>query len=471
YEACWVLTNIAAGKPTHTSAVVDSGFIPSLITLLSAENDQVRVQAAWALGNIAGDNKEYTQLLLDGGIMAPLLEIPYYHCLSQRKSVQARHVVCWVIANLCRWDNKDWVQIEPAFAVITDTIMKCHSPEVLSEAIWALSRIFHAKHPGNSRLVNVNLIRKLVLLIQNKNAAIQTPVLRVMTNVSGDQEASHTQVLIDAGILESIHTMLCLRGLHNSQVIVEVLHCLSNITAGTTSQKEAVRKAGLFGPVREALLYGDAKVKREACHVLRNTVDRDATPEHFREVVGPQGEIFEPLTQFLVSTSTQLDMHLQIIETLNIIFSRGNEPQIRALYPFAVPGTNVYVTCMNYVSQQNFRNIWNAYKCVMVTPDDDLEPLMRQCMMTEREVQQRGDLDEASKKGVVDYVVGHFKPGFTSAEFVRTEKLKKAVARDFGVMMDVYLFEQRRVEIEGMDEMDLVAANMTNLAVSLRGGE
>jgi hypothetical protein len=67
-------------------------------------------------------------------------------------------------------------------------------------------------------------------------------------------------------------------------VIVEVLHCLSNITAGTTDQKESVSAAGLFAPVREILQEGDYKAKKEACHVLRNAVDRDATPEHFMYV-------------------------------------------------------------------------------------------------------------------------------------------------------------------------------------------
>jgi importin subunit alpha-6/7 len=76
--------------------------------------------------------------------------------------------------------------------------------------------------------------------------------------------------------------MLRLRKNLSQQVVVELLHCLSNITAGTTEQKQDVSSAGLFTPVREIFADGDYKAKKEACHVIRNAVDRDATPEHFR---------------------------------------------------------------------------------------------------------------------------------------------------------------------------------------------
>ncbi|KAI9338838.1 armadillo-type protein [Obelidium mucronatum] len=413
----------------YEGSVVNYEFIPPLIHLLRSSGDQVRVQAAWALGNVAGDCKEYTQILLDHGIMEPLLEIPYYE-MSQRKCIQARHVVCWVIANLCRWDNRDWSQVEPCFPLIQDTVLNFRDEDVMSEAMWALSRIFHGKNPGNSKLVQVPLIRKLVSSMQSSRANIQTPVLRVMTNISGESKHAHTDVLIQAGILDAIYSILISRHVHIPQVIIEVLHCLSNITAGTPEQKEAVNRAGLFEPVREVLMNSpDVKAKKEALHVLRNAVDRDATPEHFRDVVGPQGEIFAPLTKFLAQTTKDLDIQLEVIETLNIIFSRGDEPLIRNLYPFAIPGTNVYVTCMNYISQQNFKNIWEA------------------CMVTEQEVKARTDIDEETKKGVVDAVVGHFRPGLTSSDIVKTEKLKKAISRDMGMMMDLYLSSTAEIDI------------------------
>ncbi|ORY47902.1 ARM repeat-containing protein [Rhizoclosmatium globosum] len=471
YEACWILTNIAAGNSGHTSAVVNSDFIPPLIALLTSETDQVRVQAAWALGNIAGDCKEYTQLLLDHGIIQPLLAIPYRICYDRKKDIQARHVVCWVIANLCRWDNKDWKQVEPCFEVIQETVLRFDDQDVLSEAIWAMSRIFHAKNSGCEQLIQVDLIRKLVHGINSPRLSVQTPVLRCMTNISGDLDPSHTQVLIDAGILESIKKILSVAYNHQPAVIAEVLHCLSNITAGTTSQKQAVHTVGLFRHVHDLLGSRDMKVRKEACHVLRNAVDRDATPEHFRDVVGSEGEIFLPLTTLLADSQGDLSSQLHVIETLNIIFSRGNEPEIRALYPnfeAAVTGQNVYVTAMTEMSPQNFANIFKVYEALFLSPDDDLAPLMVQCVVAEREVQKQNGVEE---KRVVDAVVGHFKPGLSGADFVKAEKLRRAVARDLGFMMDQYLHVQRKKVVDDLIAMDLISGGLERLVVAVRGRE
>ncbi|KAI8610470.1 armadillo-type protein [Chytriomyces sp. MP71] len=460
YEACWVLTNIAAGTPAHTAAVVEAGLVPLLISLLGSDGDAVRVQAAWTLGNVAGDCKEYTQMLLDGGIMQPLLEISFHQELTLRKAQQARHVVCWVLANLCRWDNKDWTQIEPCFHFLSDTIMHNNDPDVLSEAIWALSRIFHAKHKGNDALINQILMTKLISLMKCERMHILIPVFRVMTNVSGDSDPDHTQILIESGVLHRIKCILEDRINSPHQIAAEALHCLSNITAGTTEQKEAVSRAKLFGPVRSALTRGDYKVRKEACHVIRNAVDRDATPEHFRDVVGPQGEIFKPLIHFLGESEDDPETQLQVVETLNIIFSRGDEPLIRALYPFAQPNVNVYVTCMNYLDAKSFERIYEVYQRTVKSSAEDLAPMLHSCLSMDREV---GGAGGEVKKQVVNHVVAAFKPGMTGKELVKTMRARKALARDFGIMFGTYLRAHFEKEEKYVNDVEAILNGVGSL--------
>ncbi|KAJ3416395.1 hypothetical protein HDV05_001963 [Chytridiales sp. JEL 0842] len=454
YEACWVLTNIAAGPSEHTKVVVDGYMIAPLIKLLESSSDQVRVQAAWALGNIAGDCKEYTEKLLKEGIIRPLLLIPANTTFSYRKDTQALHVVCWVIANLCRWDNKNWEQIIPAFDLLVNTVLHCKDDDVLSEAIWALSRIFHGRHPAISALITTKLCSRFVNLLQSPKVAIQNPVLRVMTNISGDSDSRHTQVLIDSGILFAIQQILALRRNYPAQVIVEVLHCLSNITAGTTHQKEAVSSAGLFEPVRDILAHGDFKAKKEACHVLRNAVDRDATPEHFKHVVGDHGQIFEPVTNFILETHSEPEIQLQAIETLNIIFSRGDEPLIRALYPFAVSGVNVYVSCMNYVSERNFERVYEAYRRA-IGDGEDLAPLLFQCVLKEAAEKEQLKVDSSSPT----------KTSFASANYVNEHRVRKRIAEDLKLMVNGYLKEQTQKKQELENLLDGVTNSVVNLGM------
>ncbi|KAJ3101545.1 Importin alpha subunit (Karyopherin alpha subunit) (Serine-rich RNA polymerase I suppressor protein) [Phlyctochytrium planicorne] len=471
YETCWILTNIAAGPSTDTKAVVDAQMIEPLIMLLRSPISQVQVQAAWTLGNIAGDNKAFSQMLLDQGIMEPLLEIISRPKHVYRKDLPGLHVVCWVIANLCRWEDKDWNQLKKSFAFLTETLLYVQEEDVLSECCWALSRIFHGKDDCILPLVSREVCFQLIKLLRSVKPSLQNPVLRAMTNISGDSNPAHTDILLQSGILEAIQYILRHRHNYANAVVAEVLHCLSNITAGTTQQKGVVSEAGLFVQVREILEEGDIKAKREACHVLRNAVDRDATPEHFRDVVGPNGEIFKPMTTLVANSYDDPETLRQAVETLNIIFSRGNEPLIKALYPFANPDTNVYVTCMNILDRTNFANLWSAYQKSKVT-GDDLTPLLFKFTLKEQEkqetitVRKRGGLfgnpdikypdlkiNMASSEPMPSIESEMAKPGFSATSFVAVQRLRKRISDDLSLMMETYLKDQVK---ELMDEENLI---------------
>ncbi|KAI8848570.1 armadillo-type protein [Chytridium lagenaria] len=442
YETCWVLTNIAAGSSEDTRAVVEADLIGPLILLLKSPISQVQVQAAWTLGNIAGDNMDFSQRLLDEGIIKPLLGVVPRVKGMYRKETQSLHVV---------YGKKDWEELKKVFWFLEETLEYCQNDEVLMEACWALSRIFHGRDDCITELITTTVCIKLVELLKGQKPMLLNPVLRALTNITGDSKPEHTDVLLQANILTAFNRILNRRSSYSPQVVAEVLHCLSNIAAGTTAQKEAVSQAGLFEPVRCILNTGDAKCKREACHVLRNSVDRDATPEHFKNVVGPSGEVFGPLTAYIASSWDDPDILRQAIETINIIFSRGNEPEIKALYPFAVPNTNVYVTCMNYIDKQNFGNLWATYQRSRVD-GDDLTPLLYRFSLKEEQKAVRGEKtsqisypDLISPTKIVESELATMdllRPGFSAQQFVVEQRLRKRISDDLMMMMETYLKAQ-----------------------------
>ncbi|KAL6496312.1 hypothetical protein OROGR_029570 [Orobanche gracilis] len=62
-ETAWCLTNIAAGKPEETKALLPA--LPLLIAHMGEKSSlPVAEQCAWALGNVAGEGEELRDVLL-----------------------------------------------------------------------------------------------------------------------------------------------------------------------------------------------------------------------------------------------------------------------------------------------------------------------------------------------------------------------------------------------------------------------
>ncbi|GMP85176.1 hypothetical protein CsSME_00038438 [Camellia sinensis var. sinensis] len=94
-EAAWCLTNIAAGKPEETKALLTA--LPLLIAHLGEKSSSpVAEQCAWALGNVAGEGEELRKVLLSQGALLPLARM-----MLPNKGSTVR-TAAWALSNLIK---------------------------------------------------------------------------------------------------------------------------------------------------------------------------------------------------------------------------------------------------------------------------------------------------------------------------------------------------------------------------------
>ncbi|KAI8809762.1 armadillo-type protein [Cladochytrium replicatum] len=294
YETCWVLTNIAAGLPCHTRALVDAGFVSPLVNLLTHSEGIVRTQAAWALGNIAGDSHVFRDQILANGALGPLMDLWNGYFEDDQKRRSGMHVAIWAFANLCRWRKPDWQKLLPAFPVLQQ-IIQCSDHDILSECCWALSRLFHSRNKVIDRLLNEQLCLRLVELIMLDDPIITNPILRTMTNIaSGDDD--HTQMLIDAGSLPHLIRLL---SSPMYPVRLETLMTISNIAAGTHAQVQALINLNIIATVLRMLnSEEDGRLKKESVWVLCNAASsRDVAQTRYLVHIG----LLESIMKYLIS--------------------------------------------------------------------------------------------------------------------------------------------------------------------------
>lgn len=87
--------NIATADDMPTQSVLDAGALPRLVPLLEHEKKSIRKDACWTLSNIAAGNCAQIQCVLDGGFLTKLRRI-----LIDSSDVSAQKEAAWTIANV-----------------------------------------------------------------------------------------------------------------------------------------------------------------------------------------------------------------------------------------------------------------------------------------------------------------------------------------------------------------------------------
>ncbi|AED90553.1 importin alpha isoform 9 [Arabidopsis thaliana] len=268
-ESAWCLTNIAAGKPEETKALLPA--LPLLIAHLGEKSSApVAEQCAWAIGNVAGEGEDLRNVLLSQGALPPLARM-----IFPDKGSTVR-TAAWALSNLIKGpESKAAAQLVKIDGILDAILrhLKKTDEETATEIAWIIVYLSALSDIATSMLLKGGILQLLIdRLATSSSLQLLIPVLRSLGNfVAVDPKAVLTILIREQNTEESIIGVLakCLRSEHRV-LKKEAAWVLSNIAAGSIEHKRMIHSTEVMPLLLRILSTSPFDIRKEVAYVLGN---------------------------------------------------------------------------------------------------------------------------------------------------------------------------------------------------------
>ncbi|KAK7355721.1 hypothetical protein VNO80_14981 [Phaseolus coccineus] len=268
-EAAWCLTNIAAGNPEETKALLPA--LPLLIAHLGEKSyPPVAEQCAWALGNVAGEGEELRNVLLVQGALLPLARM----MLPDRGSTV--RTAAWALSNLIKGPDPkaatELVHVDGVLEAIIRHLRKADE-ELATEVAWVVVYLSALSNIATSMLVKSDVLELLVNKLSTSNSLqLMIPILRSLGNlVAGDSRAINAVLIPGREIAgNAIEVLVKCLNCQNRVLKKEAAWVLSNIAAGSVEHKQLIYSSEAVPLLLQLLSAAPFDIRKEVAYVLGN---------------------------------------------------------------------------------------------------------------------------------------------------------------------------------------------------------
>ncbi|KAF4382143.1 hypothetical protein F8388_008629 [Cannabis sativa] len=257
HEAAWCLTNIAAGKPEETKALLPA--LPLLIAHLGEKSSlPVAEQCAWALGNVAGEGEELRKVLLSQGALQPLARM-----MLPNKGSTVR-TAAWALSNLIKGPDPraatDLIRVEGVLDAIIRHLKKADD-ELATEVAWVVVYLSALSNVATGMLVRSDVLQLLVeRLATASSLQLLIPVLRGLGNLVAGELHTTFAVLVPGREITG----------NSRSSSKEAAWVLSNIAAGSIEHKQLIYSSEAVPLLARLLTTAPLDIRKEVAYVLGN---------------------------------------------------------------------------------------------------------------------------------------------------------------------------------------------------------
>ncbi len=295
------------GTLNQIRVVMEAGTVSVLVQLLSSLNEEIRVQAALAIGAVSGSSEGFRDIVLAADALPPLLL-----SFNEHSSINTLRSITFAISRLCygkRLPVQTREQTRSAIPLLT-RLLSSQETDIMNDSCVALGEISNGPTSCIDAILqaNTNVVQRLTeIILGSTSTKLQTSALKIIGNIAADDE-SQAQYVIDA-----LPSFVWLLDHPDKEIRKEVYWTLSNITAGTIAQIQAVIDAAIFPKLFKVLKESELKIRKEVGWIILNTL-LSGSEDQVQYIIN---EGFIPLLCSFFQQEDNLEFEKEIIQCLH----------------------------------------------------------------------------------------------------------------------------------------------------------
>ena len=183
------LGNIVSGNDKQTQTVLDNGGLQALLPLLSSEKKTVKKEACWALSNVAaGTKSQISTLCAVPNLLAGVLQ------QLQTGAWDIRKEAAWVISNVCTGGTSSDVKAIAAAGAIQPLcdLLTVEDAKIVMVALDALEAILKTGNLENNEYASLvdeaEGLDKMEALQEHENVDIYEKAVHIIETYFGEED-------------------------------------------------------------------------------------------------------------------------------------------------------------------------------------------------------------------------------------------------------------------------------------------
>ena len=350
FEALWCCANLCSDTKAICQDMINLGVLDATITFIQHSNPSVVEQALWMLETITGDSRDsmFVPQYFD-----PYLKVVQSLCNRNWQRISILRTLIWTISNLCRGKPSPPYEFVSQFLPSLERVLfsDIGDAEVTIDIMWSLSYLTDHKLHGEQVagiLIEHNITQTICSLLLSQNQQIITPALRTIGNIISSSDPTHTQALLEQGILDVLITLIRDPALKAEQH-KEAAWTISNIAAGTSEQVTFLARSDAFKALHELVPTANAPLKKEIFYCAANLVSPDVTNEIAIKALISIGWVKTMIAD--LDANPKSAYANVILQALGDILAYGNRPDLQV--PHLIEGKKVQVNLSALMIQRD----------------------------------------------------------------------------------------------------------------------